>query len=102
MVTERWEDELVSVILPVYNERAALRDTILELQEAMQLTPHQFEVILVDDYSTDGGLETVRDLDVQIIRHERREGGGVARMTWRLVMSPFLETLVRPCGPSPV
>lgn len=77
----RWQDELVSVVLPVYNERAALRESVLELQAAMQRTGHPFEVLLVDDCSADGCLETVRDLDVRMIRHRRREGGGVARMT---------------------
>jgi glycosyltransferase involved in cell wall biosynthesis len=80
-VTGPWKDQLVSVVLPVYNERAALRESVLELINKMKTTGHPFEVILVDDCSSDGCLDTVRDLDVTVVRHLRREGGGVARMT---------------------
>jgi glycosyltransferase involved in cell wall biosynthesis len=71
----------VSICLPLYNEKEALRATILEIQETMRQLPYTFEIVIVDDGSTDDCVETIRDLDVRIIRHRRRFGGGVARVT---------------------
>ena len=71
----------VSVCIPVYNERLALRETVVELIEAMEAVPYSYEILLVDDGSTDDCFQDVRDLDVRIIRHKRNLGGGVARVT---------------------
>ena len=71
----------VSVCIPVYNEKDGLRETILEIQGAMEELSYSFEIIVVDDGSTDGSLDTIRDLDLRIIRHGRNLGGGVARLT---------------------
>jgi len=71
----------VSVCIPVFNEQLALRGTVLEIQRAMDGLDHAYEILLVDDGSTDGCMDQVRDLDVRIIEHRRNLGGGVARVT---------------------
>ncbi|MBF0368093.1 MAG: glycosyltransferase family 2 protein [Magnetococcales bacterium] len=72
----------VSVCIPVFNEKSALRETLLELQVMMASLPYSYEFILIDDGSSDGCLETIRDIpDVRIIRHQRNLGGGIARLT---------------------
>jgi polyisoprenyl-phosphate glycosyltransferase len=71
----------VSVVLPVYNESEALRPTLLEILEELAKLPHSYEIVLVDDGSTDNCLETVKDLDLRVIRHPYNRGGGVARVT---------------------
>jgi len=46
---------LVSVVMPVYNERATLEQIVRRVFEAP--IPHQIELIVVDDGSTDGTRE---------------------------------------------
>lgn len=71
----------VSVCIPVYNEKLALRSTVTEMQEAMDALPYEYEIVLIDDGSTDDCFEAISDLDVRIIRHKRNLGGGIARVT---------------------
>jgi len=59
----------VSVIVPVYNNRAQLRQAVLSLLE--QEIPG-LQVVVVDDGSTDGSADTVRDLPVHVVRQENR------------------------------
>lgn len=71
----------VSVCIPVYNERDALKSTVKEIIAAMQQLEYSFEVIVIDDGSTDGCTDLLKGLKVKVIRHRRNFGGGVARVT---------------------
>jgi glycosyltransferase involved in cell wall biosynthesis len=50
------------VVLPVYNEEGNLRPLAAELLPALQALGRGFEVIFVDDGSTDRSLDVIRDL----------------------------------------
>jgi len=71
----------VSVIVPVYNEAAHLD----EILRAIHASPVKKEIIIVDDGSTDGTREKLRNLpamdDVTIIFHEKNCGKGAAIRT---------------------
>ena len=54
---------LVSIILPVYNERENLSPLLQEITEALQGIAH--EIIAVDDASTDGSAEALGGLAVE-------------------------------------
>ena len=71
----------VTITFPIFNEKTALRQCVLDMQEAMDRLPYSYEILLVDDGSSDGGLATVADLDVRTIRHIRNMGGAMARLT---------------------
>lgn len=69
---------LLSVIVPVYNER----DHIAAVVDAIKEVPLDKEIILVDDCSRDGTREVLDRLrDVRVIRHDRNQGKGAAIRT---------------------
>lgn len=75
--------ELLTIVMPVYNERATLRPAVERLLKTE--LPLPVELIVVDDGSVDGSLETVADLAdpgrVRLIRHLRNRGKGGAIRT---------------------
>jgi dolichol-phosphate hexosyltransferase len=74
---------MLSILMPVYNERERVERAIAEVL-ATQL-PTQFELIIVDDGSTDGTREILRngrwDGRVRLIEHEHNQGKGAAIQT---------------------
>ena len=52
----------LSIVLPVYNERDNLRPLLDELEQALDPLGRDYEVIAVDDGSTDGSDRVLRDL----------------------------------------
>ncbi len=71
----------VSVIIPTYNRAALLRRAI---ESTLAQTYQDFEIIVVDDASTDETPHTVRSLDdprIRYIRHETNRRISVARNT---------------------
>lgn len=65
---------LVSVIIPTYNRAAYIKDSV---ESVLNQTFSDFEVIVVDDGSTDGTEETLRPYLDQI-RYIRQENKGAA------------------------
>jgi glycosyltransferase involved in cell wall biosynthesis len=70
----------LSVIMPVYNERA----TVLKVLERVLAVPIDKEVILIDNCSTDGTreiLQGIRGDNVQVIFHPENLGRGTSVRT---------------------
>jgi glycosyltransferase involved in cell wall biosynthesis len=69
--------------MPVYNERATIERAINEVLTAQ--LPLPFEVILVDDGSTDGTREILDGRDwgdrITYVKHDRNQGKGAAVRT---------------------
>ncbi|MBP1768487.1 MAG: arnC 2 [Candidatus Aminicenantes bacterium] len=55
-------DPEISVVLPVFNEADNLKELQRELASALEKTGRSFEVILIDDGSTDASWEVLRGL----------------------------------------
>ncbi len=73
---------LVSLVIPVYNEAATLRQIIERVREALAKVPH--DIVLVDDGSTDGTQEIVARLGEQglrTFRDDTNRGKGAALRT---------------------
>jgi dolichol-phosphate hexosyltransferase len=74
---------MLSILMPVYNERERVERAIAEVL-ATEL-PAEFELIVVNDGSTDGTTEILRDGDwdgrVRLIEHEQNQGKGAAVQT---------------------
>jgi polyisoprenyl-phosphate glycosyltransferase len=73
----------VSVILPVHNEAGHLRAEVDRIHAALEASPYSFEIIVVDDGSTDGSLDELADLAasaaIRVIRFAENRGSGSAR-----------------------
>jgi glycosyltransferase involved in cell wall biosynthesis len=72
----------LSVIIPVYNERETLSDIV----DAVLATKAAYEIVIVDDGSTDGTLDLYpevesRDPSIKIFLHEKNQGKGAAVRT---------------------
>lgn len=70
----------LSIIIPVYNEKDTIRD-ILDRVKAVDI---EKEIILVDDFSTDGSREILQGLaekGEKVFFHERNMGKGAALRT---------------------
>jgi dolichol-phosphate mannosyltransferase len=53
-------DPDLSIIIPVYNEEESLPSLLAETHAALRATPHKYEILLVDDGSTDGSAGVIR------------------------------------------
>ncbi len=70
----------LSILIPVYNER----NTILSLLERVLETPWDKELLVVDDYSTDGTRDILKGYshpNVRVYFHEKNMGKGAAIRT---------------------
>lgn len=72
----------ISVVIPVYNEI----DTIEELVSRVHMVTIKKEVIIVDDFSTDGTRERLKQVvqhqeNVKVLYHNRNQGKGAALRT---------------------
>ena len=70
----------LSVIIPVYNEK----NTLGEIVRRVEAVPIEKEIILVDDFSTDGSREALQQMEAQgrrILYHDRNMGKGAALRT---------------------
>ena len=71
------------IVLPTFNERSTLRDTVARLQEL----PASFELLIVDDGSTDGTAEIADELagesrlPLRVVHLRENCGIGVAVQT---------------------
>jgi len=62
----------IIIVIPVYNHSGTLRDVVTK-----SLKVHD-RVMVVDDGSTDGGVDTLEGLEVDIVRHSKNLGKGAA------------------------
>jgi len=72
----------VSIVIPVFNEGPAIGHDLDTLIQAMDASIYEYEIIVVDDGSTDDSGEIVRQYSqVRLIRHPYNQGTGAARTT---------------------
>jgi cellulose synthase/poly-beta-1,6-N-acetylglucosamine synthase-like glycosyltransferase len=76
----------LTVIVPAYNEAGSIADTVRSLKE--QTTPPE-EIIVVDDYSSDGTGEVARDAGATVIQPASNTGSKAGAQTFAL---PRVET----------
>lgn len=66
---------MFSVIVPLYNKEFSIKNTI---QSVLNQTCGDFEIIIVNDGSTDGSLQVVKSIDDARVRIIDKPNGGVS------------------------
>src|SRR5579864_5135545 len=81
------DDLVLSVVIPVYNERATLQGLV----ERVRAVPIRKQIILIDDGSRDGTRDVLRGIEAEprddalntmkVVYHEKNRGKGAALRT---------------------
>jgi len=82
-VENTYKKNLISVVVPIYNEAASLREMVAGIQSALKKSSYEYEIILVDDGSRDGSDLIGKELaesnpEVSTIRFQRNLGKAAA------------------------
>ncbi len=93
MTADTGKDVTLTVVIPVYNERDTWRELLRRVQEAELPRGVKRQVVLVDDASSDGTREQLRDYAAEaassagepgaykVVFHDRNRGKGAALRT---------------------
>jgi glycosyltransferase involved in cell wall biosynthesis len=97
----------ISVAISTYQRRTRL-PRLIEALEQQTLSRHLFEIIIVDDASTDGTIEVLRQLaeasslQLRVVRNEQNSGPAGGRNTaWRAARGPIVAFTDDDCVPTP-
>ena len=77
------KDPLISVVVPVYNEKPNIEPTAKEVLDAFEQVSSEMEILFVDDNSPDGTADEIHRVSavmpqVKLIQHGKKEGIGAA------------------------
>jgi len=67
----------ISVIIPVFNEEEVIENTVHEVKSFLKNNFTSFEIIIVDDKSTDSTLEILKSIGgIKVLRNLKNHGKG--------------------------
>ena len=82
MDKEQNEKLNISIIIPVYNEEKAIGKVIDDIKKTMDQTKYSYEILVVDDASTDKSKDILEHINkIKIINHEQNKGYGASLKT---------------------
>lgn len=77
-VHDRQLDNAVSVVIPAFNEAEHVAGQITAVDAVLRETGWDYEIIVVDDGSTDGTAMRAAETGVRVLRHKRNRGYGAS------------------------
>jgi glycosyltransferase involved in cell wall biosynthesis len=75
---DRAIDDAVTVVIPAFNEADHVAGQVVAVDEVLKRTGWEYEIIVVDDGSTDGTATAAASAGVRVIRTRRNRGSGAA------------------------
>lgn len=70
----------ITVVLPVFNEVGHLEEEIQRTRKALEASDYTFEIIVIDDGSTDGSTDLLRTIDgIRLFSFAQNRGSGSSR-----------------------
>ena len=72
---------MLSIVIPAYNEECGIGQTLDELKSVLASQAMTYEIIVVDDASTDQTAHIARQKGVQLISHKKNRGYGASIKT---------------------
>lgn len=70
---------MISIVIPTYNAAAAINKVLDAVYRQSEMTKDEYEVLVVDDCSSDNTVELVKKFPVRLINLEKRSGPADAR-----------------------
>jgi glycosyltransferase involved in cell wall biosynthesis len=77
-VMNRMSNPLISVVIPAFNEESSLGDVLAAVGMTAALDALSFEIIVVDDGSTDKTEKIANGYDVYVLHNDKNRGKGWA------------------------
>lgn len=71
----------ISIVIPAYNEEEAIGDDVEAIRRTMDATDYAYEIIVVNDGSTDRTEAIAREKGARVVSHPENKGVGIARKT---------------------
>ena len=72
---------MVSIIIPAYDEEEGIIESVNGVRDVMAESHYDYEIIVVDDGSTDKTSERVRSTGSRVVRHDENRGYGASLKT---------------------
>ena len=72
-------DNPFTIVMPVYNEEESLFDALVKLKQFLDEREFKYEILCVDDKSTDKSREILDDFEgITVVHHRKNRGYGGA------------------------
>lgn len=77
-------DKFITILIPCYNEEEAIQGVIKNVDRTMNQTNYQYEILIVDDNSTDKSVELIKqemrlNNKVRLFERKINKGSGASR-----------------------
>lgn len=69
----------VSIVIPAFNEEEAIAPVLQEVKRTMQAASYRYEILVVDDGSSDATAQKAQAEGVRVHKRPQRKGSGAAR-----------------------
>jgi len=73
--------KVFTLLIPVFNEEQSIKETVSKAHETLEKIGEDFEIVVINDGSTDGSADILNSLDVpqmKVITHPRNFGYGAS------------------------